>query len=357
MHTQTYALGPTAIGVTAVTAQQQKHLDDLWRQLFQVRPLANRAAPPLQLTLTAPHPAPPLPGAKEVFRYGPIQLCQSGVDVDLHFGMYCGASWLHLAVAQGRATGHIAADFSHFGLVEQREFFQVLFFLLLRRQGYYTVHANAVLPPPQSRTPQAGVLIVGDCGAGKTTLTLSLLQAGWRSVGDDLLILAREAGAVVAYGMRRGFSCTPQTMQAFPALQSVLAAGPDLVRNKKFIQAEVCYPAQFTTHCTPQLLLFPSIVPRPASALVGLAAAAGMSQLLGQPRAGILFDPPTVASHFQCYAQLARQAASAQLLGGQDVLTAPAAVGALFEAYLVDREPVNQYDSPLTHWPTDSLSY
>lgn len=334
MTQQAYTLGPAVIEVTAASAQQQRHLDRLWRQLFQVWPLTDAGAAPLCLRLTEPCPAPPLPASAEIFRYGPIQLCQSPPGADLDFGLRCGASWLHVRVAEGRATGHIAADFADYGLVTQREFFQVFFFLLLRRQGYYTLHANAVLPPLQSDTSHAGVLLVGDCGAGKTTLTLSLLQAGWRCVGDDMLILAKEpAGAIVAYGMRRGFSCTPQTANAFPALQT-FAEGPDLVRNKKFIQAEACYPAQFAALCTPHLLLFPTIVARPTSEVLGLSAATGMSQLLGQPRAGLLFDPPTVACHFQLYGQLVQQAASAQFLGGQDVLTAPAAVGHLLEQYV-----------------------
>lgn len=332
---QAYMLGPTVIAVTAATAQQQIYLERVWSQLFQVQPLADAGTAALRLTLTKARPAPPLPAPAEIFRYGPIQLYQSAVGADLYFGLSCGTSWLHVAVAQGCATGHIAADFTDYGLIEQREFFQVLFFLLLRRQGCYTLHANAVLPPAQSSTPRAGVLIVGDCGAGKTTLTLSLLQAGWRCVGDDMLILAQEmAGTVVAYGLRRGFSCTPQTANAFPALQSLLAVGPNLVRNKKFVEAEACYPAQFTSDCTPHLLLFPAIVPHPASALLNLTAATGMSQLLGQPRAGILFDPPTVAGHFQLYGQLVRQTSSAQFLSGQDVLTAPAAVSDLLTHYL-----------------------
>lgn len=336
MHQQAYRLGPTLLEVTAATGQQRIYLARLWGELFQVQPVAEAVAAPLRLNLTALPPMPPQPASTEIFRHGALQLYQKAVAADGSFVLTCGASWLQVAVAQGAAVGHLAADFTTYGLVAQREFFQVLFFLLLRRQGYYMVHANAVLPPPQASTPQAGVLLIGGCGVGKTTLTLSLLQAGWRCVGDDMLILAKtDADTVIAYGLRRGFACTPQTTQAFPALQPLLADGPALAHNKKFIQAEACYAAQFTPHCTPYLLLFPTIAPQPASALVDLPAATGMSHLLGQPRAGVLFDPPTIDGHFQLYGQLVRQATSAQFLGGQDVLHAPAAVGQLLEQYLV----------------------
>ena len=321
---QWYRLGPTIMAVTAATAQQVAHVHGLWQQLFQVQPIMKREGAPLRLRLTTAA-APAFATAVDLFRYGAIQVRQTAG----HFLISCGASWLDIAVAQMSATGRIGADFAEYGLAEQREFFQLLFVLLLRRQGYYVLHANAVLPPqPLPHDPQVGVLLIGDCGAGKTTLTLSLLQAGWRCVGDDLVILAwdERAGAVVAHGLRRGFSCTPQTALAFPALQTLLAEGQDLARSKKFVRAEALYPTQFAPCCTPRLLLFPTIVPGAQSQVTALAASSAMHRLLSQPRAGILTDPPTVAGHFQIYGNLVSQAACGEFQAGQDVLTTPATV-------------------------------
>lgn len=321
---QWYSFGPTTIAVTAATVQQYTQVHELWQQLFQIQPTTERTGIPLRLQLTtAPSPVPA--AAVALFRYGAIQVCQAAE----HFYVLCGASWLDIAVAQTSATGWLGADFATYSLSEQREFFQLLFIFLLRRQGYYVLHANAVLPPqPLSHDPQAGVLLIGDCGAGKTTLTLSLLQAGWRCVGDDLVILAwdERVGAVVAHGLRRGFSCTPQTALAFPALQTLLAEGQDLVRSKKFVRAETLYPAQFISHCIPRLLLFPTIVPCVQSQVTALATVTAMHRLLSQPRAGILADAPTVAGHFQIYSNLVSQAVHGEFQGGQDVLTAPAAI-------------------------------
>ncbi len=201
-----------------------------------------------------------------------------------------------------------------------------------------------MLPPRQPLAdPDAGLLLIGDCGAGKTTLTLSLLQAGWRCVGDDLVILAADAaGLVVAHGLRRGFSCTAQTAAAFPALQTRLAEGPDLVRNKKFVQVETHYPAQFTTHCTPRRLLFLTIAHQPHSQVTAVSATVAMSQLLSQPRAGILVDPPTVAGHLQIYGKLVSQAAGGEFQGGQDVLTTPATVSQTIEGFLRNGDEFSQ---------------
>lgn len=320
---QRYKFGPTTIVVTADTSQSLAQVDALWQQLFQVQPITTPEGNPLRLRLTTIASSAPQ-AAMELFRYGAIQVRQAGE----HFHLTCGDSWLDIAVAQMSATACIGADFADYGLAEQREFFQLLFILLLRRQGYYVLHANAVLPPqPLPHDPQAGVLLIGDCGAGKTTLTLSLLQAGWHCVGDDLVILAPgQAGTVAAHGLRRGFSCTPQTALAFPALQSLLEEGQDLVRSKKFVLAETLYPAQFTSHCIPRLLLFPTIASCAQSQVIALAASDAMHHLLSQPRAGILVDLPTVAGHLQTYGKLVSQAAHGEFLAGQDVLATPMTV-------------------------------
>ncbi|MEZ4863082.1 MAG: hypothetical protein R3C14_17310 [Caldilineaceae bacterium] len=328
---QWYRFGPTTIAVTAGNMQQHARVHERWLPLFQVQPLVAPAGVPLRLRLVDA-PPPVVPAAVELFRYGAIQVRQTAG----HFHLSCGDSWLDIAVAQMSATGRIAADFADYGLAEQREFFQLLFLLLLRRQGYYVLHANAVLPPqPLPHDPQAGVLLIGDCGAGKTTLTLSLLQAGWRCVGDDLVILdGAQDGTVMAHGLRRGFSCTPETALTFPALQTLLAEGRDLVRSKKFVSAETLYPAQFVPHCTPRLLLFPTIAPDAQSAVTTLTARDALERLLSQPRAGILVDPPTVNGHLQIYGKLVNQAAAGEFRAGQDVLTGPLAVGARLEQFL-----------------------
>ena len=330
---QWYRFGPTTLAVTAGNSQQHAQVHERWLPLFQLQPTVAPAGVPLQLRLVDA-PPPVVPAAVELFRYGAIQVRQTAG----HFHLTCGDSWLDIAVAQMSATGRIGADFADYGLAEQREFFQLLFLLLLRRQGYYVLHANALLPPqPLSPAPQAGVLLIGDCGAGKTTLTLSLLQAGWRCVGDDLVILAAaQDGTVTAHGLRRGFSCTPETALAFPALQTLLAEGRDLVRSKKFVSAETLYPAQFVPHCTPRLLLFPTIMPDAQSNVMALPTRNALKHLLNQPRAGILVDPPTVDGHLQIYGKLVRQAAAGEFRAGRDVLTAPPVVGERLERFLAD---------------------
>lgn len=75
---------------------------------------------------------------------------------------------------------------------------------LLHQRGLLVLHANAVLAP-------GGVIVIGgESGAGKSTTTAALLNAGCRMLSDDLTAL------------RRG---TPGTVDVVPGMAEVHLAG------------------------------------------------------------------------------------------------------------------------------------
>ncbi|HWC47890.1 MAG TPA: hypothetical protein VG448_03305 [Solirubrobacterales bacterium] len=59
--------------------------------------------------------------------------------------------------------------------------------------GYEALHAAAV------QTPAGVVAIVGASGAGKSTLAAELVRRGHRLVGDDVLVVGRGSGGVLAF--------------------------------------------------------------------------------------------------------------------------------------------------------------
>jgi hypothetical protein len=335
MAQQQYTLGPVTVRVTFAAARLQVRVQELWRLLFQIQPAPPTAAATIDLHFIPQRKHDLFATAAELFRYMNIGVFQSTE----YFLLRCGATNLCIDTRHCRATGTLADDFWHYSLAEQREFFQLTFFLLLRARGYYLLHANALGPPldAQRLDPQAGILLIGDSGVGKTTLTLSLLQSGWRVVGDDLSLLAAVgSSAVTVYGLRRGFSCTLQAIAAFPDLQPLVRAESDLRRGKKYLQLDTRYPDRFIHQCAPQLLLFPALTDIAISQTTGLSATETMDLLLSQPRAGILVDPPTVAGHLQMYGRLIRQTQSCRLLLGRDVFTDPQRVSRLLQLHLHD---------------------
>jgi hypothetical protein len=85
--------------------------------------------------------------------------------------------------------------------------------IALRRHGMFHMHAGAVVREDGTR-----VLVIGDSGAGKSTVTMSLVDAAAQHLGDDALFLARRDGAACLLGFPRPFHLGPVTLAAFPEL-------------------------------------------------------------------------------------------------------------------------------------------
>lgn len=58
---------------------------------------------------------------------------------------------------------------------------------LLHGHNLYGLHANGIVKNG------AGILLVGDAGSGKTTISLSLIVQGWNYLSDDVVLLARDS--------------------------------------------------------------------------------------------------------------------------------------------------------------------
>lgn len=82
----------------------------------------------------------------------------------------------------------------------------------LARWGWVALHACAI--------EQAGVglLIIAASGGGKSTLALALLQAGWRLVADDRVLLHTDTNVITAWGTAELPRISPGTLHFFPDL-------------------------------------------------------------------------------------------------------------------------------------------
>ena len=339
---QTYHLGPLTLQLVTTDQAQQQQVAAAWRQLFRVEPGAapGFTAPTLRLDLVttplsvAPDAAPP-PGMST---QGPIDV----LSVANGFYCRCGATLFQINAVQPHAIGHVAADFWDSSLVVQRSFWQTLFFLLVRRTGCTFLHANALYPA--TGEPSTGVLLVGDCGSGKTSLTLSLLSAGWRYVTDDTVLLqrsepvdtasSRKVNLIQAHAVRRGFACTDTTLVQWPWLAALARDGVALNQHKKLVDPDPLYPGRFAPVCAPRLLCFPRIRPIDQSQVRPLTRTQSFQALLEQPRNGLITEPaftPTLLTLFQAVVE---QCAGYELEQGRDVFREPARVSTLLAELL-----------------------
>jgi len=83
----------------------------------------------------------------------------------------------------------------------------------LTSRGIYAIHAGAV------ERHGAATLFSGRSGAGKTTLTLSLLEHGYRLLSDELAIVEPSTQRVIPY--RRSLHVRPGTRELVPSLARV----------------------------------------------------------------------------------------------------------------------------------------
>ncbi len=98
---------------------------------------------------------------------------------------------------------------------------EVLLTLLLcegwRQAGWTPVHGAAVVRGGRC------ALLCAESGGGKTTLTVAMIRAGWRTLGDDKLLLRLVAGTPEVRGLAQSFNLHPNTRTWFPEVGDLAA--------------------------------------------------------------------------------------------------------------------------------------
>jgi hypothetical protein len=103
-------------------------------------------------------------------------------------------------------------------LVEETE--QQLVLLLARAwalRGWTPLHAASLIPPGENRC----ILLCAHSGVGKTTLTATLLRRGWRTLGDDKILLRLEENVMVGRALARRFHLHPSASRWFPEAENI----------------------------------------------------------------------------------------------------------------------------------------
>ena len=90
---------------------------------------------------------------------------------------------------------------------------QFAVFGALRREGRADLHASAVVP----RGSAAAIVLVGEAGHGKSTMTLTALSEGWGFLSDDLIALfVDKAGALTLSPLRRTLRVAESAIPLLP---------------------------------------------------------------------------------------------------------------------------------------------
>lgn len=191
------------------------------------------------------------------------------------------AEQLYLGLGgRGRAlcdlqTGHVQVSYPESALADLPRLCRPLFTIplveLLKRRALYSVHAGGVALKGR------GLLLVGVGGTGKTTLTVSLVRAGFDFLGDDTLFVAAGPGGWRVLAFPDELAVTAQTAGFFPELRNP-AWEPARPGLKHPLCASATYGVKPCWECMPRALVFPQIAARPRSVVTPLAGRGGLGQ-------------------------------------------------------------------------------
>lgn len=83
-----------------------------------------------------------------------------------------------------------------------------------RAAGWDAMHAGCVVTPSGE-----GMLLCASSGGGKSTLTAALVRSGWKTLGDDKLLVSRRSCDI--FSLSKSFNLDPRTARWFSELASI----------------------------------------------------------------------------------------------------------------------------------------
>jgi hypothetical protein len=306
----------------AVAEGAEQALADFARRGIRAAAEQHRADPSVRMELhDAPGPAPVPPGAQPQFRHAQVRCYRHRGEL-----WYTSAfSTVVLDPDRGTAEGNVTPGGSRGGwrlLDDAVVTFSLL--ELLRHRGLYHLHAAGLA------RDEHGVLLAGDTGVGKSTLTVTLVRSGWDFLSDDALLLRSRLGGVEALAIPDEFHLDPALAQTFPELAILRQKESYNGGTKRAVELGEVYERGPVPACVPSLLFFPQIAPGPTRA-EALAPTQALAALI-RTSALVLLDERVAALHLEALRRLVSQCRCYRLYHGSDALEDPECVPRLMEA-------------------------
>lgn len=221
------------------------------------------------LAITIDAGARALPDASD-FRPAFFQGNVRGLEKHGEFRLMAPAAEVAIAADGRRIEAHVDAP-----TLNERGFANttlvIALAIALRQHGLFHMHAGALVRGDGRR-----VLVMGDSGAGKSTVTLALLDAGARPLGDDTLFLAERDGAPTLLAFARPFHLAPATAAAFPALPTTSRDA----NGKSEIALDALPGRAIDRMSAPDVVLFPVVTREATTRAVPIDAAEAFGQAL-----------------------------------------------------------------------------
>lgn len=222
------------------------------------------------------------------------------------------------AMSQDRLTFEIAPEFWSHTLFDKRDACLTAVSAQLRLRGIYGFHGNGL------RKDGASILIVGDSGAGKTTLTLSLVKSGWNYLSDDALGLTRVDDQIEARALRQGISLTKDAMERWEGSEMWADAPKPLGSNKGkglVLPGDSLWERHIPS-CVPQAIFFCQVGNSEKSEIIELPKAAALGLCLRQAL-GLWMNSSLTKENMELLKDMVDQAQCFRIVSGRDVIDSP----------------------------------
>jgi hypothetical protein len=193
---------------------------------------------------------------------------------------------------------------------------------LLKRRGLYMVHAAGLAVAGR------GLLVAGQSGAGKTTLALALLRAGFDFLADDTVFLAGEKNALRILAFPDEADVTAQTLRFFPELHRLMRSPKPKERPKHAFCSTHAYGVAPCWGCVPEIIVFPQPAARHQSILTPMPKAEALMQLVCNV---VRTEPRSSQGHLDALAALVRNSRCFRLQTGRDFDRLPALLRSIMD--------------------------
>jgi hypothetical protein len=141
----------------------------------------------------------------------------------------------------------------------------------LCRHGRPLVHAGAV------GNEQGAVLLAGMGGSGKSSTTLSCLDAGLRYIGDDFVAVDVDAGRV--FSLYNSAKLFPADLDRYPRLREMVAHAGGAEKDKAVLFLHPRARDQLATGLSLRAILLPQVARGPRTRIVPVSAAAAVRRM------------------------------------------------------------------------------
>jgi hypothetical protein len=208
--------------------------------------------------------------------------------------------------------------------------FVVPLFEMLKRRGYFNIHAAAV------SIGGRGLLFAGHTTAGKSTLAVALCRTGVGFVSDDYVFLTERHDGLKVLGFPEELDLLDGTIRLFPELRGVLDVAKRPGWSKRQIRVEEHWDVPQISECVPAVLMFPAVADTAVSTIEPIGVQEAIAELVPNVQCT---QPASAQAHLDLLGALVRQCACYRLRTGRDLDVLPGRLRELVEARRLE-EPV-----------------